>query len=448
MTLTLNDQTYVLTFQDDFDTARIWDGIGDGDIWATSYRPHQDDARNIAANGELQYYVDPDMTDFENPIAFNNGTAQITATPLTPAQSALANGAEYSSAILTSEMSFGFTYGYIEMRADIPAQTGFWSSLWLLPTSGEWTSEIDIFEIRGAEAGTIHTNYWQDQGGTMTPDADYTQNTDAGAGFHTYGLLWTEDTLQWFYDGTLIREASVTLDQEMQILLSLAVGGFGGDTDASTDYTDPYSIDYIRIYELESSDTRNDALTGDFISHDLKNGTNNSEELYGTRFDDTIKGRKGDDTLYGRSGADKLRGNKGEDSLFGGDGADNLGGGQDNDHLIGGAGADTLTGGKGTDHMWGGDYGADATTDTFVFSADSGTDYIHDFESDHDLVKLRHYENGNWDDLQLALSDQGWAVQIDLASLGGTTGDTLYLVGANMADLSTDNFIFVDPVLG
>ena len=63
----------------------------------------------------------------------------------------------------------------------------------------------------------------------------------------------------------------------------------------------------------------------------LKFGTNKSEKIGGTPYDDTIFGFGDDDELYGYGG---------DDQLLGGDGGD---------HLIGGAGADFLDGGPGED---------------------------------------------------------------------------------------------------
>ena len=58
-----NGETYVLTFNDEFNgsTVAYWTGHGKGGVWSTSYSPHLEDSRTNASNGELQYYVDPDM---------------------------------------------------------------------------------------------------------------------------------------------------------------------------------------------------------------------------------------------------------------------------------------------------------------------------------------------------------------------------------------------------
>lgn len=66
------------------------------------------------------------------------------------------------------------------------------------------------------------------------------------------------------------------------------------------------------------------------------------ELLYGSRFDDELRGTNGKNTLSGDKGADKLYGRAGNDVLSGGQG---------NDWLDGGVGADRFVGGSGSDRV-------------------------------------------------------------------------------------------------
>ena len=84
------------------------------------------------------------------------------------------------------------------------------------------------------------------------------------------------------------------------------------------------------------------------------------ENLFGSRFADTLVGNASANILAGRNGNDTLRGNNGNDRLFGESG---------NDVLDGGAGADTLNGGAGNDT-----YVLGAENDTV--SDSGGTDRI------------------------------------------------------------------------
>ncbi len=76
-------------------------------------------------------------------------------------------------------------------------------------------------------------------------------------------------------------------------------------------------------------------------------GTYRRDKLYGTEFNDYIRGKTGKDSLTG----------------LGGD-----------DLILGGWGRDTIDGGSGNDELWG-DFGKD----TFIFKAGYGQDTIFDF---------------------------------------------------------------------
>jgi beta-glucanase (GH16 family) len=49
-------------------------------------------------------------------------------------------------------------------------------------------------------------------------------------GFHTYGVLWTKDTLVWYFDNTEVARTATPSDMNkpMYMLVNLAVGGMAG----------------------------------------------------------------------------------------------------------------------------------------------------------------------------------------------------------------------------
>lgn len=104
--------------------------------------------------------------------------------------------------------------------------------------------------------------------------------------------------------------------------------------------------------------------------NDTLRGGVGDDRLYGGIGDDLLNGGNGDDTLTGDSGTDQLEGGNGNDQLDGGDGNDVLNGGNGDDLLFGGTGVDDLAGGNGDDLLDGGT-GADTMTgaldgDTYV----------------------------------------------------------------------------------
>jgi len=210
--------------------------------------------------------------------------------------------------------------------------------------------------------------------------------------------------------------------------------------------------------DVLSGDAGNDAVYGGEGNDDISGGAGD-DRLYGGAGSDTLSGGDGDDriqtdggndTAYGGDGKDTLVGNDGQEELYGEDGADLiLGrggddiifGGAGNDKIVGGSGSDTIEGGAGDDQLWGGEWSADGSSDTFIVSAGSGKDMIHDFEADNDVVDLSAY-GLEFSDLANLMSDQGWATEIDLSGLdGGQAGDKLILKSIDPDDLDESNFI-------
>ena len=71
----------------------------------------------------------------------------------------------------------------------------------------------------------------------------------------------------------------------------------------------------------------------------------------------------------------------------------------------------------------------------------TGSDMIHDFEVEHDQIDLSAY-GIEYSDLQAAMTDKGWATEIDLSALtGGEVGDKLLLKSVDADDLDESNFI-------
>lgn len=440
-TIQIDGQDYVLTFNEDFDAQNYYFGHGGGGIWNTSYRPHLDDTRWISRNGEQQYYVDADDTALPQPFTISGGELTLNASELTPSQQALAAGQPYGSGLLTTELSFGLGAGYVEIRADVPDEQGLLSAFWLLPADGDWTSEIDVFEILGSDPTKLHTNVWNNGTGNQQTIT----TSDLSTGYHTYGLKWDDTTISWLLDGVVVRTTPNTVTEDMYLALSLMVGTtWTGDPDQTTDFTDGLKVDYLRVYELDSDPDRNDAIPvgqTEFIPQQIYDGTTGDDTLYGTHWSDMLTGHAGADQLHGRAGDDFLMGVTGADSLFGGAGNDILEGGSEDDQLVGGDGDDTLEGGEGTDHLWGGDFSAGSGADHFVFSTGSGKDYVHDFDTADDVIDLSSFAT-DWASLNPHLQDQGWATYLNLGHLGGAWTDMIFLIGVSANDLTAANFDF------
>ena len=129
--ITIDGKTYILTFSEEFDTPHdtFWHGWGSGGIWNNSYSPHLDDTRYLVGNAVKHYFVDDDDPDLTSPFSFTNGALTTTAVPVQAGQEILIDGQQYTSGIMTTELTYGFTYGYVEVRADVPDEQGVQHSI-------------------------------------------------------------------------------------------------------------------------------------------------------------------------------------------------------------------------------------------------------------------------------------------------------------------------------
>lgn len=108
---------------------------------------------------------------------------------------------------------------------------------------------------------------------------------------------------------------------------------------------------------------------------DLIKGSTGNNKLYGASGNDTLNGIQGNDALFGDIGNDTLYGGAGSDTLDGGEGTDKLSGGDQNDTLTGGLGNDILDGGLGFDFAtWQASWNGPVTVDLSIGQASQGSD--------------------------------------------------------------------------
>ncbi|ARR52414.1 glycoside hydrolase [Rhizorhabdus wittichii DC-6] len=427
------------SFADEFDRFDLWSS-GGGGTWKTwygggAYKSGLDN-RTLRGNGEEEIYVDPQLkgtgaTELGlNPFRIADGVLTITASDMpADAKGALWNY-DYMSGAITTRDVWSQTYGYFEARLELPDEKGAWPAFWLMPTDGSWPPEIDIMEAYGTEqtVQTLHTK----ETGAHTQSYTKTFVDGATSGMHSYGLLWTEDSLTWYIDGTAVKTAPTPDDMHKPFYMILNLAVTSGTTGS---LLADYKIDYVRAYALsELPSAPGQAPAGD----DMLTGTAGHDDIQGGAGADTIHGGAGNDHLYGQSpyggpdgadlidggdGSDYLQGNAGNDTLDGGNGSDRINGGADddsirggegndsingnlgNDHVDGGIGNDYLRGGQGNDTLIGGDgndilsgdLGADLLTggagiDRFVFAGSGSTlaapDRIADFQDGVDLLSI------------------------------------------------------------
>lgn len=253
MTQQMTGDNWTLVWSDEFEES----GMPDTSKW--SY--------NIGnwgwGNNELQYYTNANP----NNARVENGQLVIQAHLDTINQT-------WTSARLTTQGKFGFTYGKIEIRAKVPHNRGTWAAGWMLGSSYKdelswpYCGEIDILECVGFEIddttytglnhATCHTRkYYFKQGNQIGADTTLHHMTDL---FHTYAVEWYPNVIYGLVDGHRYYRYDKNKDElewpfnnPQDIILNLAIGGGWGGAKGldSTFQSASYVIDYVRVYDLK-----------------------------------------------------------------------------------------------------------------------------------------------------------------------------------------------------
>lgn len=251
--LSLDRSALTQTFADDFNGLQLHDGASG--VWDAKFWWAPEKGSTLSSNGEQQWYINPsyEPTASANPFSINDGVLTITAKPASEAIQSEVNGYDYTSGMLTTYSSFAQTYGYFEMRADMPDDQGAWPAFWLLPADGSWPPELDVVEMRGQEANTVITTAHSNATGSHTMSQDEVKVADT-SGFHKYGVLWTEDEIVWYFDDAAIARAETPSDMHdpMYMLVNLAVGGMAGAASDGLVDGSEMKIDYIKAYSLDA----------------------------------------------------------------------------------------------------------------------------------------------------------------------------------------------------
>jgi beta-glucanase (GH16 family) len=238
-------QSSVLVWQDEFEGT----GLPDNTKWG------YDVGGDGWGNNELQYYTGSDT----NNARLHDGKLIIEAHK----ESYL--GKDYTSARLVTRNKGDWKYGRVEVRAKVPAGTGTWPAVWMLPTDWEYggwpaSGEIDIMEYVGYDPNivhqTVHTQAYNHLNGTEQTSS--TTLATAEEEFHVYAIEWTEDKIDFFVDGVLrfTFENEGTwqkwpFDKRFHLLLNVAIGGNWGGVQGVDDSIFPVQmeVDYVRVYQ-------------------------------------------------------------------------------------------------------------------------------------------------------------------------------------------------------
>jgi|GEM_PF-2349608 beta-glucanase (GH16 family) len=188
---------------------------------------------------------------------------------------AMVKDGKWTSGRMDTSKKKSFLYGRVEARMKLAVGDGFWPAFWMLgdnidekgvgwPISGEQ----DIMEWvqsygSGRTSSTIHGPGYSGGNGIGSKYTFPHGERIDDAGYHTYGVIWTKDKMQFYRDNPSHPYFTVTpanlpagtrwvYNHPFFVLLNFAIGGggFPGLTDSTTPKSAKVLVDYVRVYEL------------------------------------------------------------------------------------------------------------------------------------------------------------------------------------------------------
>jgi beta-glucanase (GH16 family) len=218
-------------------------------------------------NGEIQHYTNRDTNSY-----CDSGFMYLTARKETFTDQNVTK--DYTSARLNSK--YAFTYGRVEVRAQLPTGVGTWPAIWMLGQNiyevGAWwqtqgyattgwpaCGEIDIMEHWGHNqdhiSSAMHTP--SSFGGTVNVGSRYVPGVSNS--MHVYALEWTPTKMVFSVDSIVhytyepaTRDANTwPFDNPQYILMNIAI-----QSSIDTAFTEsPMIVDYIRVYQSSALST-------------------------------------------------------------------------------------------------------------------------------------------------------------------------------------------------
>jgi len=166
----------------------------------------------------------------------------------------------YTSAAVKSRTTV--KYGYFEVRCR-PMKSAGSSSFWFYDSTPEIWTEIDVFEIGGRSPGfekkynmNVHVFRTPTEKKHFSMGEVWIAPSDLADDYHTYGLEWDKDKIQWYFDGVLVRwventhwHQPLTLNFDSETMPEW----FGLPKDS--DLPSTYSIEYVRAWKNDAGES-------------------------------------------------------------------------------------------------------------------------------------------------------------------------------------------------
>jgi beta-glucanase (GH16 family) len=268
--ITAGGVTYVPTWCQEFNGGA---GSPDTTVWNFDLGNN-----NGWGNGEAEVYCGPPgypNNPAQCPTTFSTSTAPvyIDGSGHLVIQPRNVNGT-WLSGRMNTQGKQNFQFGILVANIQLPNTTnqGLWPAFWALgsnigsvgwPTCGEsdimenWSPQVNNGAGPSGNNSTVHTA----KTGGSGVGARYTfpSGEMADTAFHTYGMIWKSNQVQYYVDDANSPFFTVTpsslpagdtwpFNQNMFTIMNVAVGGTLGGSTANLSNPGPMQVDYVRFY--------------------------------------------------------------------------------------------------------------------------------------------------------------------------------------------------------
>jgi beta-glucanase (GH16 family) len=220
-----------IMFGDEFDGPSL-----DRERWADQSGAEADNGRGNKDNKQLEWNQAANC-------GVSNGELTMKARR-EPVTSPSGERYDWTSCLISSTPSYGFQYGYIEERAILPKQRGFWPAFWTwqAPDVNRYI-ETDVYEFYSQDRRTLDLTQHSGNRGNCKPTLAF----DPGDGWHTYGAAIEPSGTTWYVDGVEVCRTTATSDGVTNIVSNLAV--FAEVPPAAGTREAVKRVDYIRAWQ-------------------------------------------------------------------------------------------------------------------------------------------------------------------------------------------------------
>ncbi|MEO7962158.1 MAG: glycoside hydrolase family 16 protein [Ginsengibacter sp.] len=213
-----------------------------------------------AFNNELQLYQQSNLSIANGNLVITSKKETVTG-PTTPYDQTT-KSFNYTSGRIESKTTISASAAAPKVRVTarimLPPGYGMWPAFWSYGDPWPTQGEIDILEARGQEGNKYQTNYFygKTSGRNLVKNAEGYITTDVSLQncYHVYELIWSQSSLQFFFDGQLVQTNTGSyvnglFGKSEKIALNVAVGGlFFSNLDPTQIVTGSMYVDWVKVF--------------------------------------------------------------------------------------------------------------------------------------------------------------------------------------------------------